>query len=281
MKHVLSALAVVAALAAPAAADRIRLDYRASDASCIDATRFADEVSAKLGFVPWDASAKTKIRVRIDREGQQFSGSFLNSDGTSKVVDGASCAQVTSSLAVSVAGALDRTDRTVDLLMGSTQPRAEAKAAPDDGKVPVNFVTADGRRVDISLNTGGGMGRASDGATIVANFYEGLCTSPCTARLSRGRHFLLFQDPDSASAGGDKFLIDQPTTITLHHKSRRGLRRGLFATGVVTTAASVVGGLLIRDVGGILIASLGGGVGLGFMVSPLMIHDTFTTTRSP
>ena len=272
MKHVAFALIVVAALAAPAAADRIQLDYRADDPSCIDAERFADEVSAKLGFVPWDATASAKVRVRIDREGSQYTGSFLNSDGRSKVIDGASCAQVTSSLAVTVAGALDKSEPTH--LIGAL------RAPAGDGKVPVKFVSADGRRIDVSLNVGGGVGTASTGATVVANYYEGLRTSPCTARLARGRHFLLFQDPDSSSAGGDRFMIDEPTTITLHHKSRKGLRRGLFATGVVLTGASVVGAFVIGGAGGAVLGGLGGGFGLGFMISPLFLHDTFTTTRS-
>lgn len=276
MKRLLSSLVVVAALATPAAADRVGLDYRASDTSCVDASRFADEVSAKLGFVPWDANASTKIRVRIDRDGQQFTGSFLNTDGSSKIVDGASCSTVTSSLAVTVAGALDESKGVLSV-RGGTAPAAPAI----DGKVAVNFVAADGRRVDVSLNTGGGVGRASTGATIVTNFYEGLCTSPCTARLPRGRHFLLFQDPESSSAGGDRFLIEQPTTITLHHKSRKGLRRGMFGTGAALTTVSIVGGLLIGGTGGILLGTIGGTLGATTMMVPLFINDTFTATRAP
>src|SRR5215831_2631481 len=57
MKHSLLAVALLAAAASPASADKFALDYRATDPSCIDAGRFADEVSAKLGFVPWDPSA--------------------------------------------------------------------------------------------------------------------------------------------------------------------------------------------------------------------------------
>lgn len=284
MKHLVLALLSVVATASSAAADRVALDYKANHTSCIDATRFADEVSAKLGFVPWDAKAPARIRVRIDKDGDQFTGTFRNSDGSSKIVDGATCAQVTSSLAVTVAGAVDDASTVTGGVVGGLVGGVEATeppAPPTDDKVPVTFASADGRRIDISLNTGGGIGRAGNGQTVVANYYEGLCTSPCTARLPRGRHFLLFQDPDSASAGGDRFLIDEPTTITLHHKSRRGLRRGLFATGVIATGASIVGGIALGGAGGILLASLGGGMGLGVMISPLMLHDTFTATRTP
>jgi hypothetical protein len=280
MKHLLSALVIVAAAASPGAADRIALDYRATDPSCIDAARFADEVSARLGFVPWNAAARAKVQVRVGRDGTQFTGTFVNSDGRAKVIDGATCAQVTTSLAVTVAGALDTAPAGVlGSLAGSSPPRPR-RPAPSDGKIPVTFASADGRRIDISLNIGGGVGSASNGQTVVANYFEGLCTSPCTARLPQGRHYLLFQDPDSASAGGDRFLIDEPTTITLHHKSRKGLRRGLFATGVALGAASIVGfmkGGTVGIVGGSLAASFG----LSFMIGPAFVHDTFTTTRTP
>jgi hypothetical protein len=280
MKHLLSALVFVVAAAAPAAAEhRIALDYKATHASCIDASRFADEVSAKLGFVPWDAAAPAKIRVRVEKDGAQFTGTFRNRDGTSKIFDGVTCAQVTASLATTVAGAVDETSYVTGGVIGGDVAK-QAQPAPD-GKIPVTFESADGRRIDISLNTGGGVGRASDGATMVANYYEGLCTSPCTTLLPQGRHFLLFQDPDSASAGGDRFLIDSPTTITLHHKSRKGARRGFFASGVAITGASIIGGILIGGAGGTLLASIGGGVGLGTMMMPLFMHDTFTTTQAP
>jgi hypothetical protein len=41
----------------------------------------------------------------------------------------------------------------------------------------------------------------------------------------------LVQDPEAAAVGGDKFLIDGPTTITMHDKSKKGVRRGFFWTG--------------------------------------------------
>jgi hypothetical protein len=278
MKHLLTAHVLVLAAAASAAADdRIALDYKTTDASCIDAARFADEVSAKLGFVPWDAAARATIRVRVDKDGALFMGSFRNSDGTSKIIDGQSCAQVTASLATTVAAAVDDTTQAHGKLVGVDR----SKQPPSDGKIPVTFASADGRRIDISLNTGGGVGRASNGATVVANYYEGLCTSPCTAHLPPGRHFLMFQDPDSSSVGGDRFLLDAPTTLTLHHRSRKGTRRTLFGAGLAITGASLVGGLLIGGTGGILLGSLGGSVGLGTLIAPAFVHDTFTTTRTP
>ena len=43
--------------------------------------------------------------------------------------------------------------------------------------------------------------------------------------------------------------------------------------------SSVIGGVLIGD-GGIVLGSVGGGFGLGLMLSPLFIHDTFTHVRN-
>jgi hypothetical protein len=281
MKHTVTVLALVALAASPRAAhaDNVALDYRASDASCIDASRFADEVSAKLGFVPWKAAASAKIRVRIDKDGNHFTGSVLNTDGTSKIVDGATCAQVTSNLAVTVAGAVDPS-----ALQGATKPTpapAPAAAPAADNKIPVTFESADGRRIDISLNVGGGTGVASNGTAVVTNFYEGLCTTPCTARLPAGRQYVTFQDPDARAFGGDRFLIDGPTKITLHHKSRKGARRGWFLGGLALTAAGAVGAFGIGGTGGIVLGTTAASLGITGMMIPLFIHDTFTTERSP
>src|SRR5580693_8519947 len=73
-----------------AAADPVVLDYHASD-DCIDATRFANDVSTKLGFVPWSANATASIYVRVERDGEHFTGSVRNRDGSAKIIDGASC----------------------------------------------------------------------------------------------------------------------------------------------------------------------------------------------
>ena len=283
MNHFARALSLAVALAtaatataAPAAAEPIALDYRATESSCVDAGRFADEVSAKLGFVPWDEAATTTISVRVQREGGQFIGSFRNADGRAKVIHGASCADVTANLAVTVAAALDRTrPAALAALTGS-----DARAL-DDGRVAVTITSVDGRRVDVSLNNAGGVGRASDGTQVVANYFEGVCTSPCTARLPRGRHYLMFQDPDTQSVGNGRFLIDQPTSITLHHRSRRGRRRGLFVVGAALVGAGVFGLVAGDGAGGKLLGGLGLSVGGAFMVAPLMIPDTFTAIQAP
>jgi len=276
MKHSVIVLALVALVASPhrALADSVALDYRASDASCIDASRFADEVSARLGFVPWTAAATAKIRVRIDKDGNRFTGSVRNTDGTSKIIDGATCAAVTSSLAVTVAGAVDPS-----ALTGESRP-APAPAAADDDKLPVTFESADGRYIDISLGVGGGTGVASNGTSVVTSFYQGLCTTPCTARLPAGRQYVTFQDPDARAFGHDRFLVNGPMKITLHHKSRKGARRGWFFGGLALTAAGAVGAFAIGGTGGVVLGSTAVSLGVTGMMIPLFIHDTFTAERS-
>lgn len=283
MNQLFASLALVAVAAPPAAADPVGLDYRASDPSCIDAGRFADEVSAKLGFVPWDDGAPAKIRVRVERDAERFTGSFRNVDDSAKIIDGATCADVTATLAVTVAAAVDRSRPVlIGAVVGPAQPAAKPGPKPADDRIPVRIVEAEGRRVDVSLNDSGGVATTRDGTQVIANYFDTLCTSPCTARLPRGRHYLRFQDPDAEAVGGERFLIDQPTTITLHHKSHKTRRRGLFVTGLLMTTAGLVGVIGIDGAAAKIGGSLGLGFGLGFMVAPLYTPDTFTaTTRTP
>ena len=279
MKHLFSALALVAVAATSSVASPVALDYRATDASCIDASRFADEVSAKLGFVPWKPSASAKLRVRVGKDGAQFSGSFLNSDGTSKIIDGATCAEVTSRLAVTVAAAVDPSAHKAEPQPAPTPAPAPAPAVAD-GRIPVTFTAVDGRRVDISLQTGAGFGHASNGTGVSAVYWDKVCTSPCTARLPVGRNFLLFSEPESKAVHGDAFIIDSPTKVTLKYRSRSGSRRGWFFGGLGVTVGSTVGGIALGGVGGIVLGSLGASFGLAGMLMPLLIQDTFDATTS-
>ena len=59
------------AVSTTAAAEPVALDYQAHGDGCIDAGQFADEVAAKLGFVPWTTSAAATIYVRVRVSGCQ------------------------------------------------------------------------------------------------------------------------------------------------------------------------------------------------------------------
>jgi hypothetical protein len=271
--------------AAPAVAAPTALDYAASDASCIDGPRFSDEVSAKLGFVPWDPTAAAKIRVRVERDGDHFTGTFRNVDGNAKIIDGTSCGDVTASLVVTVATAVDRAPKPVT--RAPEPPARAALAASADGQgVPVTFRSAEGRRISVAVQKAGGYGVASNGVAVATAYLENLCTSPCTAGLASGRSYLTFSDPDDGSFGGDNYLIDRPTTLTLTHESRRGTRLGLLIGG---GAAAGLGALWISTcdveagscVGPILGGSAGLSLGLSAMLVSLWVHDTFSVSQAP
>jgi hypothetical protein len=267
-----------------ATAGTVTLDYRASDPSCMDAARFADEVSAKLGFVPWDPAAALSVRVRVERDGDHFTGTFRNADGSAKVIDGASCPEVTASLAVTAAAALDRNAPIVKV--AAAPAPAPVVATADDGKLPIKFMSSDGGHIDVSLETGTAYGYASNGTQIAATSFSNLCTSPCTARLQTGRSFLLFTDPDAGAIGGDNFRFDQPTTITATHQSRHALRRNLFIAGLAVSALSAYAlsaGFSdpANNTGTVVLGSVGISVGLTMLILPLWIHDTFSFASAP
>jgi hypothetical protein len=276
---VLSFLFVIAAVA-PASAAPVALDYRATDASCIDGSRFSDEVSAKLGFVPWDPIAKAKIRIRVERDGEQFTGSFRNVDGSAKIIEGKTCAEVTASLVVTVATAVDTQPTQPTPPKAAPPPPPPAPLQLSEGLIPVTFRSIEGRRLTVSVQKASGIAVASNGTTAAAAYFDNLCTSPCTAGLPQGRSTLAFADPDTSSFGGGLYLIDRPTTITLQHKSRHSTRVGLVIGGLAASAVGVValsGGGTSGTVGGSLLL----GAGLGALLATLYVHDTFTTTQSP
>jgi len=260
MKAVLVALVVLSRVAA---AESFSLDY-----------------TAKLGFMPWDKSSAA-IKIRIEKDGAQFTGTFRNVDGNAKVLDGATCQDVTASLVVTVAAAVDRNPARAEK---APPPAPPPVAAPSiaAGLIPVMFRTTDGGRVDVSRNTGTGMGQASNGTTVYASYFDTVCTSPCTAGLPTGRSYLRFTDPDSGSIYGDGYVIDKPTQITLTHKSRHGTRMKALVTGIVLTGLGVTALALGSDSAlGIVSGSLGIGLGIPVMMLPLWIPDTFTATQSP
>src|SRR5687767_5586632 len=107
---VILATVVVAAFATPAYADRnIALDYHSKVKGCPTAERFADQVAAKLGFVPWDPQATTSIRVRITSDSGEVVGTIEQPDGTSKVLRATTCPKLDEALVSAIAVALDRT----------------------------------------------------------------------------------------------------------------------------------------------------------------------------
>jgi hypothetical protein len=272
----LISLLFVILAAAPASAAPVALDYRATDASCIDGTRFSDEVSAKLGFVPWNPIATAKIRVRVERDGEQFTGSFRNVDGGAKIIEGKTCAEVTASLVMTVATAVDSEPRVQKVAAVAPPPQIVPLGG---GMIPVTFRSVEGSRLNISVQKGSGIAVATNGTAAAAAYFDNLCTSPCTAGLPHGRSYLTFADPDTSSFGGGPFVIDRPTTITLQHKSRHSTRIAMLIGGGAATGLGLVA--LSSGSNGTLGGTLLLSAGIGAMVATLYVHDTFTPTQAP
>lgn len=267
--------------ASAATAAPVALDYGADDASCIDAGRFADEVSAKLGFVPWSDAATRDVRVRITRQADGFRGTLQADDGSRRELVGTTCADVTANLVMTVVGLLD------DAPAGAPAPAPAAAPAPvDDGLVAVTFTTPSGRRIDITHNKAAAVGVASDGTTAAAAYFEALCTTPCTARLPRGRSYLAFSEPDRDNVAARPFIFDAPTQVEVRPWSGRKLRIGLFLTGVALAAGGIaLAATHPREAGELNLASTAGltltGLGIVGMVVPFFIHDSFTFAQTP
>src|SRR5512140_798172 len=101
-------LAWLVALAGPAHADPVALDYHAKVAGCPSAERFGDEVAAKLGFIPWDPQAPAAIRIRIDTDSNELIATIEQPDGSSKVLRAATCPKLDEVLVSAIAVVLDK-----------------------------------------------------------------------------------------------------------------------------------------------------------------------------
>jgi len=255
--------------------ERFALDY-APTQTCIDAARFADEVSARLGYVPWDDRAVATVHVRVDRSGEGFVGSLTGPDGGSRQLRGASCTEVTSLLAVAVASLLDPAPPR-PRPAGPTERESEADL------VEINIGSNDGVRYDVSVLVGGGTGRSLEGVHLVGtSFYEPLCTSPCTVRVPRGRRYFSLVDPDRRAEGHGYVVLDTAANLMIHRESRATTRRLAFVSGLLVTAGGIAGGWLLDDPA-VRITSLtvGLGVGLGLLGGSLYADDRLAMTRAP
>jgi hypothetical protein len=225
----------------------VALDYRA-EKGCPPADRFGDEVSAKLGFVPWDPAAGPALRIRIARDGADLVGTIEQPDGASKVVRGATCAAVAEQLVSALAVALDTSTAPVLSAIDPPRPAEMAPRAHDDGLVDVQLRALDGRKLEISRVTahttwGGWVGAHysyADGTQ-----YVKLCDLPCTAKLPRGLNTLIVRDLATDLSVTRDASVDVSSmldvTYTSHHHERATTQTrtswGLLFGFIVGTAA--------------------------------------------
>ncbi len=156
----------------------MQLDYEAPE-GCSSAERFADSVSAKLGFVPWKDGATAHLRVRIREDGGEMVGTLELPDGNSKVVRNADCAQLMPALVAAVSVALD-SDVTEEVPNVSPQVEADQETQTS-GTIHVR-ATKPGITVSVITRRAARTAGAVTGAVA----WEEVCVAPCSFQARYG-----------------------------------------------------------------------------------------------
>ncbi len=80
---------------------------------------------------------------------------------------------------------------------------------PESEPVAVKFDAPHGDRIDVSMRDAYAI--SFSGAVFMRN----LCTTPCAVKVPKGRHFFVFNDPDTNAVSGGNYLLDAPSTISM------------------------------------------------------------------
>jgi hypothetical protein len=96
----------MAGLSVPATAGNLHYQLHPADLACPTATRFAEEVTAKLGFSPWGDGPG--VRITIEAAGGQYTGRLVSGGDRERTFRAATCRRVTDLLVTATAIALDR-----------------------------------------------------------------------------------------------------------------------------------------------------------------------------
>lgn len=218
---------VLTAMASTSHADtQVALDYHAKVKGCPSADRFADEVAAKLGFVPWDPQASTAVRVRIASDSGQLVGTIEQPDGTSKVLRADTCAQLSEALVAAIGVALDRTPAAAPAPKAKPEERRLQKLERDDGDtiVTVQLRSKDARELEISRVLSNTMVYGYNARAALIE-YEKVCKAPCTAKLPEGTHTLIVRDVANDMAVAQEATLKVNSTLELEYTSRADVRR--------------------------------------------------------
>jgi hypothetical protein len=294
MNHARSIVATLLGLVGAASAEPgVALDYHAKASGCPTADRFADEVAAKLGFVPWDPEALTAIRVRISEDSGDLVGTIEQPDGTSKVLRAARCTALNEALVTALAVTLDRSAQAPapERRLQTLERQVERDPESDVVTIRVRELASRPLQIDRVVATAL-LTRSSERATSV----ERIChTTPCTARLARGSSMLLIRDvahDTTVTADVDVGVSSSLVIDDASHADERATRRRRmniggtlgFFVGAISTAVVVSrhgGGArhLLDLVGG----WAGGGLGvlIGASASPNHAEDTVRVTVRP
>jgi hypothetical protein len=129
--------ALIAASGGAAFADTVRLDYAARGAGCFDAGRFSDEVAARLGTQPFDDTALSVVRVRIEPDANGFAGTVEIQGAAPRQFHDGQCGALSETIASTLATRLDATRvAATSGAMAASQPAINDTATPVDAGRP-------------------------------------------------------------------------------------------------------------------------------------------------
>lgn len=220
-----------------------QLTYRAPDV-CPNQAAFVDELSARLGYVPIDATASDAVRVAITQEGAQWAATVEAPDGSARVFRASACGELTRTVATALSVQLE--------------PPAAPVAAPppqvDEQRPSTVRVEVLSDVPGVTLHETMGMRTASVYASNgVSAFgvgfdFQRLCSAPCSLQLERREYRLALGETNVAIPLPVDTVtqIDGPSKLTLEYTSRAGLRLAGLITAIVGPAA----GLAILLAGG-------------------------------
>tara|TARA_R110002073_G_scaffold74100_5_gene181176 strand:- start:14078 stop:14962 length:885 start_codon:yes stop_codon:yes gene_type:complete len=165
------------------APSNLRLDYQVVDASCPDANQFADDVSAKLGFVPWRDDSPA-LRIRIRQEASETVATLELPSGDSKVFRDATCNELFPALVAATSVAID----------SRAKPATPVQTAPTPamlrGKAMIH-IASDKAGLSVSRIRSRSVVVASNGMSASGAHWEELCLTPCSYQLDPGLHELV------------------------------------------------------------------------------------------
>jgi hypothetical protein len=138
MKSTGLAVVVMSCIAASASAATLDYDLDGTAAlRCPNKTRFADEVSAKLGFSPWAESGQP-VKVHIEAaDGGGYTGTLSSASDRERHFASDSCRKVADLLVTAVAISLDHTDHAAKPLMASSTVAVTVTSVSIDPNMPV------------------------------------------------------------------------------------------------------------------------------------------------
>lgn len=218
-------LAGLAALAGPAHADPVALDYHAKVDGCPSAERFGDEVAAKLGFVPWDPQAATAIRIRIDADGNDLVATIEQPDGSSKVLRAATCPKLDEVLVSAIAVVLDKTAAPPAPPVSppanddDLRLRTLERPATTNGLLTIALRAKDNRVLEVSRVDG-----SVASAYGMAMSFAALCKAPCETHILPGTYSLLVRDVTTDHAAFADATIKVNSTLEFDYTSHAAER---------------------------------------------------------